>query len=372
MRIIQFMETFWPLIGGREVLVEKLTQSLMSRGHELIIISGVHEPTLAEQEIHEGISIRRFPFRQALVSKDVKLIGQILQQLAQLYREFSPEVVHLHDLGAIRFFCVRSSQAKPSRLVVTVHGYLELEEAADHFQVMLAKMMRSADWVTAVCESALGRLHELVPHVRNRSSVIRNGYEPPSTEPLPLPFDPPQVLCLGRLGEEKRFDLAISAFAELRKQFPSARLTMAGDGFLRGKLERQSEELGLGASVRFLGMVPTKSVWDLLNRATMVVLPSRTEGLPLVALEASLMERPVVASRVGGLPEAIIHRETGLLFTPQNVESLTQAMSELLLSPEKTQAMGQAARRYVLEKFSWPRFVDQYEALYRKMIAEIN
>lgn len=370
MHIIHFMETFWPLIGGREVLIEKLTQALQAQGHELIIITGIHEPGMPEQETRGGVSIYRFPFRQTLVSKDVKAIGQILQQLTSLTRQFQPDVVHLHDIGPVRFFCLRSRRAKPARLLVTIHGFLE--DMPQQHRLMLSQTMRSADWVTAVCNTALARLRELVPDVNSHSSVICNGYEPPAIEPLPLPFDPPQVLCLGRFGPEKRFDLAVSAFAELRKSFAGVQLTMAGDGPLRAQLQQQCEMLGLGDSVRFVGMVPTESIWDLLNQATMVVLPSRTEGLPLVALEASLMQRPVIASRVGGLPELVRHGQTGLLCTPQDVESLTQAMSDAILLPKKTQAMGAAARKHVLENFGWQSFVGQYEQLYREMIADIN
>ena len=84
------------------------------------------------------------------------------------------------------------------------------------------------------------------------------------------------------------------------------------------------------------------------------------------------MERPVIASRVGGLPEAVIHGRTGLLFEPQDLVCLTQAMIELLQDPKRAQAMGKAARQHVLRNFSWPKFVDSYESLYRNMIAQIN
>jgi len=370
MRIIHFMETFWPLIGGREVLIEKLTQTLQAHGHELIIITGIHQLGMPERETREGVSIHRFPFRQALVSKDVKLIGRILQQLSCLTRQFQPDVVHLHDIGPVRFFCLRSRRAKPARLLVTIHGFLG--DLPDRDRLMLNQTMQSADWVTAVCNTALARLRELVPEVRNHSSVICNGYEPPGISPLPLPFNPAQVLCLGRFGPEKRFDLAVSAFAELRKRFAGVQLTMAGDGPLRSALQQQCEMLGLSDSVRFIGMVPTESIWDLINQATMVVLPSRTEGLPLVALEASLMERPVIGSQVGGLPEAVVHRKTGLLFAPLDLAPLTHAMGELLSSPQTARTMGRAARCHVLENFSWQGFVAGHESLYRKMIAKIN
>ena len=370
MRIIHFMETFWPLIGGREVLIENLARSLQAHGHEIIIVTGSHLPDLPERETRQRVPIYRFPFRQALVSKDPQQIGRILQQLTDLTRQFQPDLVHLHDIGPVRFFCLRSRRAKPARLLLTIHGFLEDMNA--HSQAMLSRTMLAADWITAVCNTALARLHELVPDAKSHSSVICNGYEPPPIKPLPLPFDPPRLLCLGRFGPEKRFDLAISAFARLKKRFTCAQLIMAGDGPLRRQLELQAEKLSLAASVRFLGMISTESNWDMLNQSTMVILPSRTEGLPLVALEASLMQRPVIASRVGGLPEAVIHTKTGLLFEPLDPQPLSDAMDKLLSAPDMTRAMGRAARRHVLKNFSWNNFVLSHEKLYEKLIAEIN
>ena len=364
------METFWPLIGGREVLIEKMAPALRARGHQVMIITGSHRPGLPEREVRNGTPIHRFPLRQALASKDISSIAPILEQLARLNSQFRPDVVHLHDLGSTRFFWVRSSRAKPVRLALTVHGHMEAP--TEGIYAGMAESIRLIDRVTAVSASALARLLELVPEVKDRASVIHNGCELPPIEPLPLPFDPPRILCLSRMSVEKRLDLVLSAFAKLRTRFPSVQLTMVGDGDMRDDLQQQAHNLALDGAVHFPGMVPTESIWDLLNQATMVVLSSRTEGLPLVVLEASLMERPVVASRVGGLPEAVVHRKTGLLFSPLDPQPLTQAMSELLSAPDETQAMGKAARRHVLNNFSWQGFVDQYEALYREMIAEIN
>ena len=364
------METFWPLIGGREVLIEKMAPELRARGHQVTVITGAHRPGLPEQECRNGTPIYRFPFIKALSSKSINSITPILEALARLSQQFKPDVVHLHDLGPTRFFWVRSSRAKPTRLALTVHGYMEppTKKICDG----MAESIRLIDRVTAVSAAALDRLLELVPEVKGRASVIHNGCQPPPIDPLPLPFDPPRILCLSRMSVEKRLDLAILAFAQLRKRFPAAQLIIAGDGYLRDDLMQQARDLDLDGAVSFPGMVPTESIWDLLNQATMIVLPSRSEGLPLVALEASLMQRPVIASRVGGLPELVKHGQTGLLCVPGDVESLTQAMSDAILSPEKTQAMGAAARQHVLENFGWQNFVHQYEQLYREMIADIN
>src|SRR5206468_1041812 len=111
------------------------------------------------------------------------------------------------------------------------------------------------------------------------------------------------VCCLGRLIPAKGFDLAITAFSLLVERFPNARLVIAGDGPARSTLEAQVASLKIRNTVEFTGWIAPDQVPDLINTATMVLMPSRREGLPLVGIEAALMRRPLIATRVGGLPE---------------------------------------------------------------------
>ena len=106
----------------------------------------------------------------------------------------------------------------------------------------------------------------------------------------------------------------------------------------------------------------------MLNKATIVVIPSRfRDPFPLVALEASQMARPIVASRVGGIPESVLDQKTGLLVEKEDARAFANAISSLLDNPEKARRMGQAARRYVLENFGFERYVDEYDMLYWKV-----
>jgi glycosyltransferase involved in cell wall biosynthesis len=125
--------------------------------------------------------------------------------------------------------------------------------------------------------------------------------------------------------------------------------------------------LGLKEAVDFVGWVAPDKVPMLMNTATVVVMPSRWEGLPIVALEASLMARPIVASRVEGLTEVVVHQQTGLLVEKENSEALAEALAFLLDHPEFATVMGQTARRYVQEVFSFERCMDAYDTLYRRL-----
>jgi glycogen(starch) synthase len=144
-------------------------------------------------------------------------------------------------------------------------------------------------------------------------------------------------------------------------------LTIAGDGIERRALEQQAAELDLAGVVDFIGWVAPDKVPELINTATIILMPSRWEGFGLVALQAALMARPVIAGRVGGLPEVVVHEQTGLLVESENSRALAQAMIFLLTQPSQAARMGQAARERAQELFSRERCVNAYDALYRKL-----
>jgi glycogen(starch) synthase len=175
-------------------------------------------------------------------------------------------------------------------------------------------------------------------------------------------------LCLGRLQRDKCFDLALKAFDLVIDRFPSARLIIAGDGDERAVLERQVAEMGL-QNVEFVGWVTPGKIFPLMNAATVIVLPSRYEGLPTVVLEAGLMARPVVATRVGGIPEIVVERETGLLVDPEDWRGIAWAIEFLLAHPETATQFGEAARRRIQTVFNFERYADAYDAVYRKLIS---
>jgi glycogen(starch) synthase len=206
-----------------------------------------------------------------------------------------------------------------------------------------------------------------VPEIITRSSVIYNGLDAPSLLPTSLPLKAARLLCLGRLTEQKGFDLALTALSVVLRCFPTVNLVIAGDGAERSNLERQAADLDLRNQVEFIGWVHPDQVPGLMNSATIVLMPSSWEGLPLVSLQAGLMARPVIAFRVSGIPEAIVHNETGLLVNPEDSNDLADAICYLFKHAEIAMKMGQAGRDRVRRLFGWQRCVEAYEALYQKL-----
>jgi glycosyltransferase involved in cell wall biosynthesis len=178
----------------------------------------------------------------------------------------------------------------------------------------------------------------------------------------------PLLLAAAALVRRKGLDVLIEALARLRGRGLEPALWIAGEGPERARLERLARAHELSARLRFLGQ--RRDVPDLLCACDALVLPSRREGLGVAALEAMALARPVVASRAGGLREAVDHERTGLLVPPGDPEALADALARLLGDPELRRRLGEAGPRWVAREFSLARMVDAYEGLYCQVVAE--
>jgi glycogen(starch) synthase len=365
MRVLYWSEHFWPLIGGVEVLAAHFLTTARQRGHDLVVVTSQSSARLPPEARYDDIPVHRFPFTQALLNRDLKAFASISRDIAGLMRAFDPDLVHMNLSGPSGFFHLRATLMEPRPTVVTVHAPVKGDFIAGG---MLGQILRPADAIVAVSEALRRDIVELYPDTEPRTSVIYNGLIAPERPASPLPVDPPTLLCLGRVVPEKGFDLALQALALLRPTFPGVRLIVAGDGPERPALERLSETLDLQALVEFTGWIPPEGVPGLLDRTTVVVMPSRwREPFGLVALQAGQMARPIVASAVGGLPEIVIQGETGLLVDNESPAAVANAIASLLTEPERAARMGQAARRHVTARFGLERFFQSYEALFRQV-----
>jgi glycogen(starch) synthase len=365
MRVLFWSEQFWPNIGGIEVWGAKLLGALQQRGHHFTVVASEDNRVPAENRFH-GIPVSRFPFWTALTSRDTGQLMKIKRAVAQLKQKFQPDLIHLNLTGASVFFHLETADAWPAPLLVSLHQ--PLENQSGEAESIVGRVLCSADWVTGGSSMVLGTARQLAREITPRSSLIYFGCDEPDRAPEALPFEEPRVLCLGRHVHEKGFDLALTAFAAISQRFPRARLVMASDGPARPSLERQAAELGIARIVDFIGWVEFEKIPALLNSATMVVMPSRgIEGFGLVALEAAMMGRPVVATSSGGLSEVVLDGQTGRVVESENSPSLAGAMAYLLDHPETTAEMGRAAHKRAQALFSWPRHVDAFEQLYRRL-----
>ena len=180
-----------------------------------------------------------------------------------------------------------------------------------------------------------------------------------------MPAGELRLLYVGSLWNVKGVDVLLRALAELkaRPHAPAVRLEVAGDGPERAALHALASQLGLENSVRFHGNVPRAAVANLYAHADILCIPSLSEALPTVALEAMLMGLPVVGSDTGGIPELVEAGVTGLLATPGDASALAACLAQAAASPGKLAAFGAAGASRVRSQFSWDRVGDALRAL---------
>lgn len=362
MRIVHWTEHFRPLIGGTELLVERLAVEQQRRGHAVLIVTDL-VANLSAEETWAGLEVRRLPFTRVLQEKDTAAIARIVAAVGAAKRAFRPDVVHLHFNGMSAWFHRLSAAAWRCPTVVTLHTPLaELPVSPEMFD----RLTREADELVAVSESLQRDLGERDAQRGARCGVVLNGF-PASGRPVTeVRGEPPVLLALGRLSREKGFDVALRAMAEIAPRWPEARLVVAGDGPERPRLEVLAAELGLGHRVEFRGWVAPERVAETIDAATLVLVPSVwREPFGLVALQATQRGRAVLASATGGLPEIVRDGETGVLVPPGEAAALAQAVESLLAQPEEVRRLGANALRRS-EYFSIERCATDYDGVYAR------
>ena len=231
------------------------------------------------------------------------------------------------------------------------------------------------DRVIAVSEAARAFLISGKGYAANKIVVVPNGRDlsvfRPGTErqrarrDLGLASAAPVVGVIGRLEPQKGHAYLLEAWPAVTREFPQARLLVVGEGSLRGILERRAQDLKVAGNVIFTGYRP--DVPFVLDAVDVVALPSVYEGMPLTAIEASAMARPVVATCVDGTPEVIRDGRTGRLVPARDAAALARALLGLLRDPEGAQRMGRAGRDYVLHRFDLDTQVQATARVYRSL-----
>jgi glycogen synthase len=367
-RVLFWCELFWPHLGGIEVLAAQYVPAMRARGLDLTVVTS-HDDSIDLPDLgdHGGVPVYRLPFRAVLAARDVTAMLALRQQVRALYRELHPDLVHVFALGPSALFQIQTHAVCAAPVLVTLHGEA-LRGGADRGDTVLEKTLASATWIVCVSDAVWRATRGFAADLALRSSVIYSGVPLPHGSRTRRADAAPTLLCVGRLVRDKGFDRAIAAFATVAGRFPEARLVIAGDGPERADLERQAAAAGLAERVTFTGWLAPADVPELVQAATVVVMPSRREGLPLTAVQAAQVGTPVVGTDVGGLPEVVVDRITGLLVPAEDVTALADAIAFLLTHPAAAAQMGIEGRRRADAVFSWDRYLDAHETLYRRLI----
>ena len=183
---------------------------------------------------------------------------------------------------------------------------------------------------------------------------------------LGLSYDQHFVLYIGRLHPVKGVEFGIKAFARALSSQSNMHMALAGEGEQASDLQNLVNELGIGENISFLGV--RNDLPQLLSAADSVLMPSLNEGFPRTAIEAMAAGKPVIATRVGGIPEAIIDAETGMLVPPMDVEAMAGALDELVGDRALQARLGSAGRQRAAQKYSVGEYVARLDGVYRQLL----
>ncbi|MCP4677539.1 MAG: glycosyltransferase family 4 protein [Deltaproteobacteria bacterium] len=380
MRILMVSDDYLPNPGGIAAHVYELTRQLVLMGHEVDLVVG-HNRVNGDRSIpalpNGARVIRNRPFSWNPLGYLSTTISTAYR-LWKLVRERKYDVCHWHNL-AWESWGVRFGAAALAR-VFTNHssGFPRRMQVPWRRRLQLPFLLSFADQVVAPSKArevdsvAVGYPAERVRCIPNGVDV--DVFTPGSPDPALMrrygiePLE--KVLVVpARLEKVKGVDVLIRALPRIVCEVPDVRVIVLGDGSERSSLVRLARAMGVRERIVFAGNQSREDMPTHLRLGLVAVLPSRTEGLPLACLEAMATGLPVVASRVGGLPDVIEDSVTGRLVPSESDESLAQAISRLLLKKEDTiREKGLDARQVVSARFSWRALAGQTVSVYESAL----
>ena len=340
--------------GGAERYVVDLAVALRRRGwpvHVACSAGGVRAEVLADAGVPVTVLL------DELIERRVS--GRYGRALRRLVAELRPAVVHAH-LFASAAAAAHAVRDQPVPLVVTEHTEGPWRDR--RARAVSGLVYRRCDHVVAVSSAIRDLLVTDYGVAPERVEVLLPTTTAPPTAggPPPVPGRP-VVGLVGRLVPEKGVDVFLRAAALVSGVVPQTAFLVVGDGPLRPDLEHRAAMLGLAGTVTFTGY--RSDATRLLAGLDVLVVPSRSDGSPLVVCEAMAAGVPVVGSRVGGLPDLVEDGGSGLLVRPGEAEDLARALVSLLLDPEAARRLGARGRSLAMSR-SHERLVDRVTQLY--------
>ena len=356
MKIMQVIPYF--CFGGAEIMCENLTYALKNAGQDVFVVSLYNERTPIARRIEEaGIRI-------VYLDKKLGLDLSMVPKLTKLMRQEHPDVVHTH-LDVIKYATMAAKLAGVKKCVHTVHSLAD-REAEGRVQKIINGTYFRKNWSVPVA---------LTPEVRNsvaefyglplsRVPVIYNGIDLSRCVPKTTyeTGETVTILHVGRFDVPKNHPGLLEAFRLLLETHPECRLRLVGDGDLRADMEKLAREKGIADFVEFCGM--QSNVYPYLHDADIFTLPSIYEGNPMTIIEAMGTGLPIVASRVGGIPDMISDGESGLLVEPEP-QSICAGLTRLVGDAALRQRLGLAARKQS-QTFSAEHMARDYISCYSK------
>ncbi|MBX6330718.1 MAG: glycosyltransferase [Gemmatimonadaceae bacterium] len=361
LRVALMLESDGP--GGAEMMLLHLAEELRRRGHEVLPVGPDNKSGwLAERFRERGFAPTTFSLRRAI---DLRC----LRGLTALLRAHDIQVVHSHEFG-MAVYGAAAARRIGARHVITMHGGRYYAEQWRRRAALRWAARRSVALV-GVSTATANDLRDTLALRDGEVVVVPNGIpfrageRAPLRRALAVRDDDLLLVAVGNLYPVKGHAVLLRALATLHREHADLRwrLAIAGRGEEESALRAAAEREGIADRVHLLGY--RGDVPDILAAADAFVMPSLSEGLPLALVEAMSASLPIVASDVGGIPEAVTRDVEALLAPPGDPVALAAALARVLGDASLRARLGAAARRRALRDFSVATMGDAYERLYR-------
>ncbi|MDB5319084.1 MAG: hypothetical protein JWN40_715 [Phycisphaerales bacterium] len=393
---VLFVTTTYPLKPGDSIpsFVADLAQTLV-RDHGISVrVIAPHHNGAAKREVVNGVEMERFrytldPAKQCVaygggIPDNLKNFPRAKWQLPGFFAAMTAAVwqnapwadlIHAHWVEPA--FLARLGNRSGRPLVVSVHSLKPKANRLARFT------LGRADRVLFNSQYTMRQAEEK-GYFPLRGQVVYQGYDDRLFGQLPrgggetrrmlgVPDDSILIVAMGRMIEVKGLHVLVGSADRILGQRPQAHLVIAGDGPMRGEIERVASLAATRNRIHLTGALPRAQVAQLLADADLFVNPGiidsggRAEGLGITTIEAMASGLPCVGSRVGGIAETITDGETGFLVPPGDAEELSRAVGQLADDPGLRQQMGQAGRRIAKERFTWGVLAGEVADIYRQV-----
>jgi teichuronic acid biosynthesis glycosyltransferase TuaC len=298
----------------------------------------------------------------------------IKRLLVRLKKTFDFDLMHAHAICPDGFAAASLGQRVGVPTICTIHGAdVNIYPHRTRLTHLITRQaIRSVDFIITV-SAALREKTLVLETPKQAIRVIPNGFDHhkfalidrySARERLGLPQDKKILVFTSRLDHAKGLSYLLSAFRTVLEHRSDCLLVLVGDGPYRNHLEQEVRELGLQKDVLLMGLRPHAEIAEWMSAADLVVQPSLNEGSPLPVYEALACGKPMIASRVGGIPELIISDDYGLLVPPANSEALSEALLYGLQKEWDTERIKRHS-----EQYTWTHVADQLLGLYEQILA---
>lgn len=370
-RIVIFSLGFTPWVHGAEMTAVEITKRLKDR-FDFYVITYRFSSDVARHEVADGVNVIRigptlffgkfiWPFLAALKARRLK--PDLTHAVFESYPGAALLLFRLLTPSTPTLLTLQSGNIDDPRM-----RYGLIQKFGRFF---LWKLIHRIPHRLTALSQALAQRAKALGVPAERISIIPNGVDLSKIPQTKEKRGAGQIVSVGRLSQEKGFSYLVDAFVRVKEKVPEAKLDIIGEGPEREKIELQIAKLNLETSVRLLGSLPHDEVIRAMRKAELFVLPSVAEGLGIVFIEAQACGTPVIGTNVGGIPDVIIHEETGLLVPPRDAQALAQAMVMLLENKALAQRLATEAQQQA-SRFAWPRIVESYDQLYKELITKVS